>query len=399
MKSNSKLKFLCLLSSTLFAAASSQALIVYYGLAKTVNYTQTSDAAPGIEDNAYFQAFVGANTIGDLLTGFVTFTDSTTQNFYADENQNYLNYYSPPSATLADLETAYPSGLYGLDVTGGAESPNSVVMNFPSSDFTTDVPSLTGSSWSSLQLCAPGDDRLVTFGPYINGGFAAITETAIAVVDLTSTDLSTFGYGPSATYTSETILGTELKSGHRYSTQITTNSYTVTAGAGMGGADEYSEFIKGTYSQFRTDTLPGTVAGVITYNDAYTLPFEPLHVEVVGAGGVIEDSQDVYVGYYGYYAFDTNVTGVKSIRFKGRHWISTLIADVDLGVGQPDIDVSLRNGDIDGDNEVTNADYAEWAANNGTFVTPNTSGDLDGDGEVTNSDYAIWAANNGESGD
>ncbi len=56
-------------------------------------------------------------------------------------------------------------------------------------------------------------------------------------------------------------------------------------------------------------------------------------------------------------------------------------------------------GDADLDNEITNSDYALWAASNGNSVSANTGSDFDGDGEITNSDYALWAANNGSAGD
>ncbi len=63
---------------------------------------------------------------------------------------------------------------------------------------------------------------------------------------------------------------------------------------------------------------------------------------------------------------------------------------------------TLLMGDADGDNEVTNADYAFWAAGNG--LSSGQPGfmiatDFDRDGEITNADYAFWAAGNGVMGD
>lgn len=60
--------------------------------------------------------------------------------------------------------------------------------------------------------------------------------------------------------------------------------------------------------------------------------------------------------------------------------------------------VNFETGDIDGDNEITNADYSIWAFNNGSMGTF-AEGDLDGDGDITNADYSIWAFNNGLLGD
>ncbi len=62
----------------------------------------------------------------------------------------------------------------------------------------------------------------------------------------------------------------------------------------------------------------------------------------------------------------------------------------------------LVNGDADGDNETTNADYALWAAANGS--APGDSNwddraDFDWDGEITTSDYSAWANCQGQLGD
>ncbi len=65
-------------------------------------------------------------------------------------------------------------------------------------------------------------------------------------------------------------------------------------------------------------------------------------------------------------------------------------------------DMTLVPGDVDGDNEITNSDYALWASVNGlSFGHPNfnADADLDGDNEITNADYALWASGNGMQGD
>ncbi len=65
-------------------------------------------------------------------------------------------------------------------------------------------------------------------------------------------------------------------------------------------------------------------------------------------------------------------------------------SDVDLGV------ISLINGDVDGDNVVSNADLASLLSSlDGT----NASCDLDGDGTVTTTDLSILLKNLGQTGD
>ncbi|HRJ26024.1 MAG TPA: hypothetical protein PLO61_00765 [Fimbriimonadaceae bacterium] len=91
------------------------------------------------------------------------------------------------------------------------------------------------------------------------------------------------------------------------------------------------------------------------------------------------------------------------VSFKLDPWLRKTLPDP-LSPAQPVANwnfgqVNLITGDIDGDNEVTNADYSIWAFDNGNFVPPGTGSDIDGDGEVTNADYSIWAFNNGTLGD
>ena len=76
---------------------------------------------------------------------------------------------------------------------------------------------------------------------------------------------------------------------------------------------------------------------------------------------------------------------------------------IDMRAGpQPNFRIVLVNGDVDGDNEVTLADYAQLALAFGSAEgDPNWNefADLDGDLEVTLADYGILARNFGQAGD
>jgi hypothetical protein len=66
------------------------------------------------------------------------------------------------------------------------------------------------------------------------------------------------------------------------------------------------------------------------------------------------------------------------------------------------VDVSLTNGDIDGDNEVTLFDFGELVAAFGSMPGDsnwNPDADLDGDAEVTLFDFGILVQNFGAIGD
>jgi len=94
--------------------------------------------------------------------------------------------------------------------------------------------------------------------------------------------------------------------------------------------------------------------------------------------------------------------GAFKLSIKHKNWLRRTV-DVTLASGDVSgVSLSCINGDVDGDNEITNADYSIWAAKNGLLAGDplfDPLCDLDQDGEITNADYSIWAFNNGILGD
>lgn len=96
--------------------------------------------------------------------------------------------------------------------------------------------------------------------------------------------------------------------------------------------------------------------------------------------------------------------GTYEVSFKASHWLRVNLTDVTLGVagevtGQ---DVTLTNGDIDGDNEVTLFDFGGLVNAFGSLPGDpnwNANADLDGDEEVTLFDFGILVQNFGAIGD
>ncbi len=118
-------------------------------------------------------------------------------------------------------------------------------------------------------------------------------------------------------------------------------------------------------------------------------PGSEVHTQVVTLNGASQFTTAVPVA-----------AGNYDIMADGDIWLQRRVVNVNAN-GSPVTGLiwTLPTGDIDGDGDVTNSDYAIWAANNGASVVPGTNGDLDGDGDVTNADYALWAASNGLSDD
>ncbi|HRI43445.1 MAG TPA: dockerin type I domain-containing protein [Fimbriimonadaceae bacterium] len=129
----------------------------------------------------------------------------------------------------------------------------------------------------------------------------------------------------------------------------------------------------------------------------------PLTFELRQGGSVVE-SHVVNPNNDRTYAISTRRRGNFQLFVVGPHWLvrqrpGTLIL---TDAGLTGIDLSLVNGDVDQDNEVTIGDYAMLSSAFGSGPgDPNwePNADLDGDEEIAIGDYAILSTNFGLAGD
>lgn len=95
--------------------------------------------------------------------------------------------------------------------------------------------------------------------------------------------------------------------------------------------------------------------------------------------------------------------GLYTLRLKANHWLSSITQPFFMGnTGVSGIALSLRNGDVDADNEVSIGDYAILSNCFGSsYGDPQYSppADLSGDDTVDILDFAILSANYGELGE
>ncbi len=111
----------------------------------------------------------------------------------------------------------------------------------------------------------------------------------------------------------------------------------------------------------------------------------------------------VYLDGDGNYVIPDVEPNVYDIAFKASHWLKVVVRAVDVTGGDVSgVDVSLINGDIDGDNEVTLFDFGELVSAFGSMPGDwnwNPEADLDGDGEVTLFDFGVLVRSFGAIGD
>jgi hypothetical protein len=98
-----------------------------------------------------------------------------------------------------------------------------------------------------------------------------------------------------------------------------------------------------------------------------------------------------------------NQTGTYDIAFKASHWLKKVLHNVVLpNAGTANVNVTLTNGDINGNNVVDFGDYVKFIGAYGTTSASsnwNPNADLNGDGAVGFSDYVILIEHYGQSGD
>lgn len=151
--------------------------------------------------------------------------------------------------------------------------------------------------------------------------------------------------------------------------------------------------------------LPGSVSGRINLSgyvgDWSTVA---MNVEIHNVGSDISLlNRSINVDGDGSFDLATSLRGSFDVYVSGGTWLRKKIGNVTItSAGVGGLNVALLNGDVDGDNEVTLADYSQVAAAFGKTTDDagfNSRADLNGDGEISLADYALVAGNMGASGD
>ncbi len=128
----------------------------------------------------------------------------------------------------------------------------------------------------------------------------------------------------------------------------------------------------------------------------------PVTVELRQDGNVVRTAT-VNLDADGNYTLPAVLPGTYDLAFKASHWLRVVVPGVVVADGDvTDVNVSLTNGDIDGDNEITLFDFGALVAAFGSMPGDsnwNADADLDGDEEVTLFDFGVLVRNFGAIGD
>ncbi len=170
--------------------------------------------------------------------------------------------------------------------------------------------------------------------------------------------------------------------------------------------DSYANFL-------RIDGAGVAVSGKVTLENFDVSPAgQVVKFELVDGSNNVVETANATLDANGNYTFQTSKQGSYKVAAKGSHWLRKLSSSVTIGAsGASNVNLSLKNGDIDGDNSITVFDYsvlsdyfdksssdADWNTVGGNGFAPNAA-DLDGDGSITVFDYSILSDNFDLSGD
>lgn len=117
----------------------------------------------------------------------------------------------------------------------------------------------------------------------------------------------------------------------------------------------------------------------------------------------VHETHTVQLESDGRFSVPSTLTGVFDLRLKASHWLGAIVPATTIGpTGLSGLSVQLWNGDVNGDNTVSIADFLVLRAAYGSTSSSanwNPNADLNGDGGVGVADFLVLRQNFGRSGE
>lgn len=133
-----------------------------------------------------------------------------------------------------------------------------------------------------------------------------------------------------------------------------------------------------------------SIKGTITLQDHFNPSAVPVIVELRQTDGTKLVRTIKHVGAAGDYTLDGVAPGTYDVAFKGTTFLAGIVTGVTVtSADVPGVNISLANGDVNGDNFVEDGDYLILSSNWYQSVAENNGADLNGDLFVEDGDYLI----------
>lgn len=351
-------------------------------------YSQVNTVVP----NQFASAATTGTFLGPLANGsrrYMLLVDAGQLTAHVGRNLSGIAWRNLPSATTAWPTAGVTYSSYEVKITPGVD-PSARSLTFANNYAGTTTTVRTGA------LDIPAESYTVggspnAFGPTITFSAPYIYTGGDLVIEIVHTGFS----GTSRSL--EAVLATNGPAGV-YGVQVSA-LWTATLTSATGS--------QGNACVFQLTSAPAapTVTGTVTLqNSDADWSNENVTLQVVNAGtSTVAAFGSATLGASGAYTLSFNVLpGSYDLYFKGDTFLKKKVAGVNLVVGASTVNVTLKNGDVNGDNEVGASDFSVLASAYDTSTgDPNFSAlaDLNDDGEVGGADFSILSAAYDEVGD
>jgi hypothetical protein len=243
---------LAALATLALLPAAAHAVVYEYGVARFLNYTQTSAAAPAGPEYWSLYAYTYVDVNGEIVSASVSYDMPPQTRTLSEATPTLHQFLSAYYTTAADFYQDYPGTTYSFAVDLGA-GPEYATVSVPEDLFPPQVPQFSGDTWDRLQsyntaLAFTGSINGFALAPGTDQGSSNVTVvkeegpvyTAVFSVNLDPGD------------TSFEIPAALLEPATFYSIGVSYVNSATSPDAGFSGATALADYIRGTGAYFTT---------------------------------------------------------------------------------------------------------------------------------------------------
>ncbi len=197
-----------------------------------VSYQQTGNGNTLSLNGAFYSADVNTSVANPYTSVSMTFPgpSSPITAFSHATPTDYL-YQTGLYATLADMNTAFPTGTYTFTANNG----DTASYNYTANDYAGSLPYLTGTTYTDLQGMNSSQAFNFTFSPFVTGGTATDSFMFLTIFDSTSgTFVYDAGFLP-ATTTGLLLPAGTLHAGDQFSYELDFSNRDILTSGFSGG--------------------------------------------------------------------------------------------------------------------------------------------------------------------
>lgn len=242
-----------------FLAQSAEASeISYVDAYGNIIYDQTSNSSPVTPTGAFYSADLNSTIAGAYTSASFTNPGRGSPQSLTETSPSSTDYHFQTGdfVSLSAMEAAYPFGTYTFSGVNGSTT-DTASFTYSADDYTTSIPYLTGTDYTSLQGMNPSQAFTFDFSPFNTGSTANFSYIFFTIYDQTTGGNSVFDEGFLDPTTGSLVLpaGT-LTPGNTYEYEIDYSNRDIVSGSGSAEFPPELGFDVRTNATFTTSTVP-----------------------------------------------------------------------------------------------------------------------------------------------